>query len=771
MIRSSFFVGICGVAFVASGWTALAQDALPPVTVAPPKPAEARPKPAPKPRVVAPAKVAAAPKAAPRRVAAAPAKVRRAPVANAGRPAGVDAPSEAAQQDAAVAAANGRFDAARDKEILTKVGANTTNLGRAAIEALPQGDNAAFDKVLLQLPGVTQDSAASGSFHIRNEHANVQYRINGILVPEGISGFGNFIGTNFIGNIDLLTGALPAQYGLRTSGVLDITSRSGAFDGGGEVGIYGGSRGTIIPSFSYGTRIGDTEVFASGQFNQNNLGIENPLPTVNAIHDRTDQGQFFGYASTLIDPSTRLSFLTGEFYGKFQIPNSPGQVPLFTTIPNGTLDSSQLNENQTEKSIYNVVALQRSLGDVDTQVSFFSRYTQLHFTPDYNGDVVFNGVASDVSRSSFVNGVQADVAYRLNSEHTLRGGVLGSVERTSVGNNSLIAPNDFDSGGDPLFTLNDPSTKTGTSVSAYIQDEWRLSRQLTINGGLRFDQINQYVDAHQLSPRLGAVYTPFEGTSIHAGYARYFTPPPQALAAPTNIAQILAAPPSQQTPEVTLASPVQPERSHYFDIGVDQKIDSHLTVGVDAYYKRSTNVLDDGQFGQALILTAFNYARGYNQGIELKANYENENLRVYGNIAFARQRATQVSSNQFLFEQDEYDYIANNYVHTDHEQIVTASAGVSYKIGATRLSADMVYGSGLRSGFANTDHLPAYTQVNLGVSHEFQLAPGMKPTTFRFDVVNLFDSVYEIRDGSGIGVFAPQYGPRRGFYAGVSQRF
>jgi outer membrane receptor protein involved in Fe transport len=82
----------------------------------------------------------------------------------------------------------------------------------------------------------------------------------------------------------------------------------------------------------------------------------------------------------------------------------------------------------------------------------------------------------------------------------------------------------------------------------------------------------------------------------------------------------------------------------------------------------------------------------------------------------------------------------------------------------------MIYGSGLRSGFANTDHVPSYTQVNLGLSREYLLPGWTKPTTLRFDVVNAFDKIYEIRDGSGIGVFAPQFGPRRGFYIGISQK-
>ena len=170
------------------------------------------------------------------------------------------------------------------------------------------------------------------------------------------------------------------------------------------------------------------------------------------------------------------------------------------------------------------------------------------------------------------------------------------------------------------------------------------------------------------------------------------------------------------------------------------------------------------------MLSAFNYARGQNVGVELKANYTNGNLHLYGNVAWARQRATQIVSNQYLFAPDELAYIANAYVYTDHAQLLTASAGASYLWNGTKFSADMIYGSGLRDGFANTTTLPSYTQVNVGVSHDFNWVSATKPTTLRFDVVNLFDTIYQIRDGSGIGVFAPQFGPRRGFYFGISQK-
>jgi outer membrane receptor protein involved in Fe transport len=248
---------------------------------------------------------------------------------------------------------------------------------------------------------------------------------------------------------------------------------------------------------------------------------------------------------------------------------------------------------------------------------------------------------------------------------------------------------------------------------------------------------------------------------------------------------------------------VLPERASVYDVGVTQ-VFSHgcapaplpsgsftkapprvtagcekLELGLDAYYKDARDLLDDGQFGAALVLSGFNYDKAFNEGVELSAKYTNGDFSAYGSVAWALQMGKNVVSNEFLIDNavplatlgglTRFQYIQNNYVFTDHTQIWTGSAGVSYLWWGTLFTGDMIFGSGLRNGDANTTHLPFYTQVNAGISHEFVGLTTM-PFTLRFDVVNVFDSVYQIRDGSGIGVFAPQFGPRRGFFAGYSQK-
>ena len=670
----------------------------------------------------------------------------------------------------AIAGRNATFDEAR-RNIVAATGAGSYELNQQALEALPQGTNTPLDKALLQVPGVSQDSAASGELHVRNEHANLQYRINGIMLPDGVGAFGQIIDTGIVGSLALITGPLPAQYGLRTAGVLDIQTKADAFNNSGSIGVYGGSHGTITTSLEYGGTVGQTQYFVSGRYFGSNLGIENPTPAYNAIHDNTSQEKGFLYLSTVLDPSSRLTFMSGVSNGLYQVPNNPGQTPAFTAFGVTSFDSTLLNERQREFNQFNVLAYQKSGDGIDYQFSYFNRYSQLHFLPDTIGDLVFNGVASDVYRQSVINGIQEDTSYRVGYAHTLKFGFSASAERSLVNNGSTVLP--LDAMGNPVdapFSVFDSSARTGLLFSSYLADEWKVTNNLTVNAGLRFDQMWQYVDANQLSPRLSMTWKPTDGTTFHAGYSRNFTPPEQVLAAPTNLALVQNT--TAQAPAGSANDPVLPERSNVFDVGVVQKIYAipGLEVGLDAYYKTATDLLDDGQFGQAYVLTAFNYARGTNEGVELKASYTSGNLHVYGNLAWARQIATDVVSNQYLFDPVELNYIANNYVYTDHAQFLTASAGASYLWKGTRFSASMIYGSGLRDGFANTGTVPSYTQFNLGVSHDFNIVSPTKPTTLRFDIVNLFDTIYQIRDGSGIGVFAPQYGPRRGFFFGISQK-
>jgi outer membrane receptor protein involved in Fe transport len=265
------------------------------------------------------------------------------------------------------------------------------------------------------------------------------------------------------------------------------------------------------------------------------------------------------------------------------------------------------------------------------------------------------------------------------------------------------------------------------------------------------------------------VWTPVDGTTIHAGYARYFSPPPFELVGSQSIALFAnttaAAANGQNTTPMA-------ERANYFDVGFSQQVGDNLTLGVDSYYKLSRHLIDEGQFGAPIILTPFNYKRGKQYGIEFTANYTRGGFSAYGNLAFQHALGKGIETSQFQFDPADLAYIASHYIHLDHDQALTASGGAAYSWGGNRVSMDMLYGSGLRKNGAipNGNHVPGYFTMNIGASHNFT-AGALEGVEIRFDVINLFDKSYLIRDGSGIGVGAPQWGAGRGFFAGLSKAF
>ena len=686
------------------------------------------------------------------------------------------APADAAADDATTVQAvqvNARLNAARD-QIQPSLGASVYTMDTQAIQNIPGGDNLSLNQVVLQAPGVAQDSF--GQLHVRGEHNGLQYRLNGVILPEGLSVFGQALSPRLAGKVALITGALPAQYGLRTAGVVDITTKA-KFSNDGSIGLYGGSHGEVEPSIEYGFNSGDVNGFVSGSWMRNDLGIESPNDRSTPLHDRTDQVNGFAYLEKVIGPDSRLALILGSSVDRFQIPDTAGQTPGVLVGPTGTTpltvngqttyDSARLNETQKELTHYGVVSYLRSSDRFTAQLSVFGRYSTLDFTPDALGDLLFNGVSQTASKTDTAGGLQAEGVYHANDAHTIRTGLIVQVDRSTSRTASLVIPlaaSGAQAGDQPIDVI-DNGARTSTTESLYAQDEWTLTPDLTLNYGLRYDRFNGFRDEDQVSPRVNLVWKPLAAATFHAGYSRYFTPPPFELVGSTSVAKFAnttaASPGTQDTTPYA-------ERSNYYDVGVETQPATGLTVGLDTYYKTSRNLIDEGQFGAPIILTPFNYANGVQYGIELSTSYNHGPLSSYANLAYGNARGRDIVSSQFNFQPSELAYIQNHYIYLDHEQKFTGSAGGAYRLGPTTLSADLIYGSGLRRAgdIPNGRSGPAYTVVNLSVSHNLDLAT-IGQWTARVDLINAFDKVYEIRDGSGVGVGAPQFGARRGLFFGL----
>ncbi len=478
-----------------------------------------------------------------------------------------------------------RLDVARNG-LSPETGSSVYRFSEKAIQELPQGTNTQMSNVLLQAPGVAQDSY--GGLHIRGEHAEIQYRVNGIELPEGISaGFSQTLSPRFAQSISLLEGALPAQYGYHTAGVVQIQTKSGESLSGGNVEMYGGQRGTLQPSFELGGANGNLSYYTTGYYLQNNRGLEPPTPGPEATHDFATIGNDFGYLSYFLNPTTRISLLGGFNLSNFEIPANPGQARRsicgsafslgncrrsILLVPNFLAD---IRETQLEQNYYGVLALQGLVGkNLDYQIAAFSRYSTLSFHPDQAGDLIYNGVASRVFRGDWANGLQGDFADRALATHTIRAGYYFQGERAEIDNHALVFP-----GGPGVQTSDEPEAIVdNTALTAwlyglYLQDEWKPISKLTINYGVRFDLYDGLTRADQASPRVGAVYQIFEKTALHAAYARYFTPPPLESVSGESVFRFVG---TTNEPAVRTNSNIAPERAHYFDAGITQNFHTGL---------------------------------------------------------------------------------------------------------------------------------------------------------------------------------------------------
>ncbi len=658
------------------------------------------------------------------------------------------------------------------------------------IKTLPLSSYQSVNSVILYTsPGVVQDT--SGQVHIRGDHANIQYRLNGSYLPIDLAGFSSVVPTRAIQSINFSTGILPPEYGLHTAGVLDITTKQG-FKRGGSLGVIFGTDATAGTHFDYENTINKFSYFISAQYLQNHDGLQ--APTENPIHDRMQSQNYFGYFSYLLNPENKLSLIIGADYNQYQIPDqsdpnalasyaSPTGNPYNVEIGNTFYTPSNypphiVNDHQNEDYNFVIGALDGEYGE-NTKYHFdvFGTYSKIHYIPDIIGDLMYTGQATDSKYQDTSGGFQLDISHKIQ-KHEIKTGIFSQDER-SIGNFLTYAfPADQNLNQTSYIPLNIAysSAKTGYTFSYYIQDDWHIFKKIHFLYGLRFDYIDQFVKTDQLSPRASIIYDYSKNTSFHISYGRYFTPAPMLLVTKTN-ASVL-----QNTTADSIAasglSPDQigyfvlPQRSSYYDIGFTHGFDDNTSLMADAYFQEIEDVLDDGQFGNARVLTPFNYKHGKEYGLNISLSKMKKNYGAYLNFAYSVARAEDDIDQQYNFTKNQLQYLQNNYIFMDHDETYSASLGGYYRLlKHTKVYVDNIYGSGLTTGSypPNTTHLKPYFQTNAGLTQDI-LTNTFGAVKLNFYMVNLFNNVYEIRD-SGIGVFGPQYAQKRTFYVSVDKVF
>ena len=659
-----------------------------------------------------------------------------------------------------------------------KASSETYQLSRKEIEALPRGNNNDVYDVLLTVPSVVY--GALKQTHIRQDHANQQFRIDGIPIPDTVTGaFADIVPPRAWERADIILGGMEAQYGNKTALVLDITSKSGTSPGSGSAQVFGGSNQTVNPSFEYGGTIGEkVRFYLLNSYVTTNRGLEPPTLGKTNDHNQSEKNNTYLRGDYQHDNHNNFSWIFLSSVAKYQIPTIPnlGANPdVLALLPGFTPNASQsVDQFQKENSQYSQLVWRH---DVNASNYFglglYFRRGVADFTTDplnalaYAEDVNTAQTASQ-QRVAYSGGMRFDYTWIPDSHHLVKTGM--QLDYTRANNQSQIFAFDTSSGvpAGPVLTREASNQTIQTRQEFWIQDQWSLNEHWTFNLGVRGDAIQGFYNEGQVSPRAGVTYKHDQSNVFHAYYGRLFTPP--------NVEQVAV---TQLNTQNTTAAPDDPtgfrpraERAHYFEVGSYHALHRKATLELTAYYKLSHYLSDAGQFGSTPLLNFFAFERGWQRGIDgaLKVQFT-DNLTGRGNVAWGQCKGYGLQSGQYLLDQAEINDISSpGGVFCDHSQLMTSSAVVSYRLWErTAFTGQMLYGSGLRTAEpgakTNSSHENSYTVYNASITHTIPLPWHGQKMLLGFDVINLFDQQYFINRGEGsIGLGIAHAGMPRSYF-------
>ena len=645
---------------------------------------------------------------------------------------------------------------------LSTSGASKYTLTSNDIANLPEGQATALNQVMLQMPGVALDQ--NQEIHIRGEHMGIQYQMNGILLPLDMNNdptFTQLLNSWFVRSVSLIDGVLPAQYGYRTSGVIDIHTKDGCDAGHNEATISGGQRDTAQGSFQLGGCDGKFSYYVTGMFLQSNLGFSSAVRVPDPIHDAVTQGQGFSYLTYTLSPAVKISLISGMTLSFNQFPNQSDLLPQFQldNVNPAAHPSSAINSGLNQQDYYGLLALNGAFGrNWNYQLAYSAHYNSETFYPDQIGDLIYQGIASNVFTSDLSNTLQGDLTYHLGSAHTLRGGFYLGEYGVESDQTSRVFPIVGGVIATSPISVTANLNKINLVYGVYMQDDWQITDRLGVNFGSRWDRVTGFTLDSQFSPTINFAYKLRGETTLHAGFARNFQVPNFQNVSPGIFKLLRNTTGALGTTAGGTTSPFA-ETDYTWDAGFTHRLTPHLLFAQDNYFRLDRHYLDEGQFGFVPIDAPFNYVRGNGWGVENSLTYNLENFTARANLFVAREEDIGVASGQYNFPPDELGSIGRHYIVLDHTPLVGASGGIAYRWNDYQFTFDGLFSSGLRGGYANQTALPKVWQFNLGAARDF-IVPGIGKFKDRIVLLNILDRTNLIRLANGIGVFQAAYAPR-----------
>jgi hypothetical protein len=620
----------------------------------------------------------------------------------------------------------------------------------------------------LRMTSVVQENltgavrASTGEVHIRGQHGEYTYYIDGIPIPLGVfGGLNEVVDSKVIKDITFYTGGFPAEYGGQIASVINIQNRVPPNGFQLELFTYAGSYltsnnedlGAKVGSFkainsdgqslSLSNNTGSFGYFLSGTRQENDRRIDQPVPTL--FNDHGFDYFLYGKFDYLLGDNDYLTANLNYSVTQTQIPFDPAEGINFDTHNSynsfQTLSFFHTISNEVDKASDLFVGLFVREGGLKFNTSSYDE------TKQYIDNDSTTGYTIDQDRSFVTYGTRLKYTNELSHQFSYAAGLDFSA---TIGKENF---NFRDSAGNGPLNNNNYS---GSDFGLFVQTEIHPVEWARLEAGLRYDQhIAPVIELQkQFSPRLKLSFFPDELNTLYLSYDKLFMP--------TNIEALS----SIATAVGDSASPTLPEKDDLYEAGIIHNFLYGLTAKFDFFYKNSSPGLDDETLGSSEIKVNVNINKIIVRGLEFSLTYNDPSSPLSGflNSAIIHAFGTGPVSGGFIPADN-----STTPFDLDHDQRLSIVAGINYQPKDWFVNLTGIYGSGLSNGnddyqfktglfdFNTGAHTAPSWILNLSGGYTFALADShsIEPSLY---IDNLLDHHHLIKGAffSGASFEAPR---------------
>ncbi len=572
----------------------------------------------------------------------------------------------------------------------------------STIKAMPVAmSNKQIESVLLNTPGVVPDE--DGRLHVRGEDAQIQYVVDGIPITSNMTRvYSSLFNAHLIKGANIETGNLDAQYGVATSAVLAITTKSG-FEKPffADASATYGSFDSKDASLQLGGNVAEKNALYFGFNATSSDRYLDPITDGPPNHDYGNSYDSFGKFTTLLGSNTSLDVLGSYNTTKYDIPNLLNRTPAQDQVQNldDYLIGARLSSSLSENSFLTVAAYRHQTHAKLTSGGLIELNSPSEYATAIQENEKFF-IGSD--RLNTTTGAQVEYSTVQNwfgIRHDFKAGLSGAVypihefftfavtnpalsDSTTPGGDPRYLPYDITKGGQPFLV---DQSRTADRYAGYLQDEFTVDRWL-FDIGLRYDQFNLLIKETGFSPRIAVAYKASDRLVFRASYNRIIMQAPleNILVSSSEQARVLTGAQQGNVPTV-----VQSEREHAAELGATYKLNSYFDFDLTGYGKLIDNFLVNAELGNSGIIFPINLKNGFVAGGEALVRLNDWN-RFSGNLSVSTcvsrgetpsDGSSPIAAGLIFGEEGQnysHPFAGETTFPTEHDQLLTVVLNLTY---------------------------------------------------------------------------------------------